>query len=122
MKKCKACLENLSLDKFAEADGNKEGLSNICRKCHSKRVLDYYYKNKEKRLAYQKDYYYKLRGDKVVARAVVVPGKACASCKAVGGSYTKDRSAKDGRNRQCTLCVNAKSKARRNARKANGPS
>lgn len=47
-KKCIKCDENKNLKEFSNKKNNKDGKSNVCKKCHSKYRREHYLKNKNK--------------------------------------------------------------------------
>lgn len=55
-KTCTACGSEKSLDAFAPDPSKKSGYSAHCKGCRSKRSRDYYLRNREKRIAWQKQY------------------------------------------------------------------
>jgi hypothetical protein len=55
-KTCTACGCEKPLDAFAPDPSKKSGYSAQCKECRSKRSRDYYLRNREKRITWQKQY------------------------------------------------------------------
>lgn len=54
MKTCSKCKSSKSLSSFNKNKGRKDGLQSYCRDCEKKRKKDYYSKNKDKFLSYNR--------------------------------------------------------------------
>jgi hypothetical protein len=89
MKICAYCGQEKELIEFVRQKRNLDGRSNICKKCESKRVTEYYKKNPEK------SYRFKYR-QKDLERKVIDSRKRREIVKSFIHDYKKEK--------QCSIC------------------